>query len=34
MALGMPTGILVVGGKFGEEKTVAVAKVIKAALGS
>jgi amidase len=26
---GMPVGVQVVGGKFGDEKTIAVAKVIK-----
>jgi Asp-tRNA(Asn)/Glu-tRNA(Gln) amidotransferase A subunit family amidase len=30
----MPVGVLVVGGRFGEEKTVAVAKAIKKALES
>lgn len=29
---GMPVGIQVVGGKFGEEKCIAVAKVIEEAL--
>lgn len=30
---GMPVGVLVVGGRFGEEKTISVAKAIDKALG-
>ena len=30
---GMPVGVQIVGGKFGEEKTVSVAKALEEALG-